>query len=107
MPSSTDANLVSITIFTPEPEHFGAFLDLQLESLPRLGQLAESLGAQFYAARDGRRAILVSHFRDEAHLAGFQQTEAFLAHRDRLRPMLQGAETSLYNLVYERVPQPA
>ena len=107
MPSATDSNLVSITIFMPEPERFGAFLDVQLESLPRLGQLSESLGAQFYAGRDGHRAILVSHFRDEAHLAEFQQTEAFLAHRDRLRPMLQGAETSLYQLVYERDPQPA
>jgi len=107
MPFATDANLVSITIFTPEPEHFGAFLDVQLESLPRLGQLAGSLGAQFYAAKDGRRAILVSQFRDEEHLGEFQRTEAFLAHRDRLRPMLQGAETGLYHLVYERDPQPA
>jgi quinol monooxygenase YgiN len=102
-----DTNLVSITIFTPKPADFGAFLDVQLENLPRLGQLAESLGAQFYAARDGNRAILVSHFRDGAHLEGFQRTEAFLAHRDRLRPMLESAETSLYNLVYVRDPQPA
>lgn len=102
-----DANLVSITIFTTKPAHFGAFLDVQLENLPRLGQLSESLGAQFYAARDGHRAILVSHFRDEAQLEGFQRTDAFLAHRDRLRPMLEGTETSLYNLVYVREPQPA
>jgi len=103
----TEGNLVSITIFTPKPEHFGSFLDIQRENLPRLGQLAGSLGAQFYAARDGHRAILVSHFRDEEHLGAFQRSEAFLAHRESLRPMLESAETSLYNLVYVREPQPA
>lgn len=107
MTFASDATLVSITIFTPKPEQFGAFLNVQLENLPRLGQLAGSLGAQFYAARDGHRAILVSHFRDEEHLGGFQRTEAFLEHRDHLRPMLENAETSLYNLVYVREPQAA
>ena len=102
-----DANLISITIFTPKPEHFGAFLDIQLENLPRLGQLSQSLAAQFYVDKDGRRAILVSHFRDETHLGAFQQTEAFIEHRDRLRPMLDDAESGLYNQVYTREPQPA
>jgi len=102
-----DANLISITIFTPKPEHFGAFLDLQLQNLPRLGELSQSLAAQFYVARDGRRAILVSHFRDEAHLGEFQQTAEFLGHREHLRPMLETAESGLYNLVYAREPEPA
>jgi len=107
MQAADDANLISITIFTPKPEHFGAFLDLQTENLPRLGHLSQSLAAQFYVAKDGRRAILVSHFRDEAHLGAFQKTDAFLEHRDRLRPMLETAESGLYNLVYAREPQPA
>ena len=71
------------------------------------GALSGSLAAQFYIARDERRAILVSQFRAQEHLGGFQQTEAFLAHRERLRPMLDGAQSSLYTLAYAREPQPA
>ena len=107
MQADDDANLINITIFTPKPENFSAFLDTHLEGLPRLGQLSQSLAAQFYVARDGRRAILISHFRDEAHLTEFQQSEALHAHRERLRPMLEDAESGLYNLVYVREPQPA
>ena len=107
MPSATDANLISITIFTPKPEHFGAFLDAQLKSIPELGHLSQSIGAQFYVAQDGRRAILISQFADPAHLDTFQQSEAFLAHRSRLQPMLEGAESGFYNLVYSRESQPA
>jgi len=107
MQPTDDANLISITIFTPKPEHFSAFLDVQRENLPRLGQLSQSLAAQFYVARDGRRAILISHFRDEAHLGEFQRSEAFRAHRDQLRPMLEDAESGFYDLVYVRELQPA
>ncbi len=107
MQSANDANLINITIFTPKPEHFSAFVDTHLEGLPGLGQLSQSLAAQFYVAKDGRRAILVSHFRDETHLGEFQQSEALQAHRSRLRPMLEDAESGLYDLVYVREPQPA
>jgi len=107
MQAADDTTLISITIFTAKAEYFDAFLETQLENLPSLGALSGSLAAQFYIARDERRAILVSQFRDQEHLGGFQQTEAFLAHRERLRPMLDGTQSSLYTLAYAREPQPA
>ena len=102
MSSVTNANLVSISVFTPKPEHFGAFVDTQVESLPRLGALSGSLGAQFYVAKDGRHAILVSFFENEAILRDFQQSDAFQAHRDKLQALLESSDSGFYTLAYAR-----
>lgn len=107
MQPATDANLISITLFTPKPEHFDTFVDIQLESLPRLGSMSRSRGAQFYVAKDGRRAILVSFFENETVLRDFQQSEDFRAHRDRLQTLIESAESGFYTLAYERTVQPA
>lgn len=103
---SSEANLVSISIFTPKPEHFDAFVDTQIENLPRLGSLSRSLGAQFYVAKDGRRAILVSFFEDEAILRDFQQSAAFRAHRDELQALLESGDSGFYTLAYARDARP-
>ncbi len=97
---SSQANLISISIFTPKPEHFGAFVDAQVESLPRLGSLSGSLGARFYVAKDGRKAILVSFFESEAILQDFQQSDAFRAHRDQLQALLESNDSGFYTLAY-------
>jgi heme-degrading monooxygenase HmoA len=97
---SPEANLVSISIFTPKPEHFDAFVTAQVENLPRLGSLSGSLGARFYAAKDGRHAILVSFFEKEVDQQQFQQTDAFQAHRQRLQPLLESNDSTFYTLVY-------
>ncbi len=97
---SLEANLVSISIFTPKPEHFDAFVTAQIENLPRLGGLSGSLGARFYVAKDARHAILVSFFEQEADLQLFQQTDAFQAYRQRLQPLLEGNDSTFYTLAY-------
>jgi Antibiotic biosynthesis monooxygenase len=107
MSFTPDAHLISITLFTPKPEHFDTFVDIQLESLPRLGSMSRSRGAQFYVAKDGRRAILVSFFENETVLRDFEQSEDFRAHRDRLQTLIESAESGFYTLAYERAAEPA
>lgn len=107
MSSAIDANLISITLFTPKPEHFDTFVDAQLASLPALGSLSGSRGAQFYVAKDGRHALLVSFFPDEQLLRDFQQSDAFLAHRDRLQALLESADSGFYSLAYACDAPPA
>jgi heme-degrading monooxygenase HmoA len=102
MSSAIHAHLVSISIFTPKPEHFGAFVDAQIESLPRLGSLSGSLGAQFYVAKNERHAILVSFFESEAILHDFQESDAFRAHRDKLQALLESSDNGFYTLAYAR-----
>jgi quinol monooxygenase YgiN len=107
MSPATEANLISISIFTPEPKHFDAFVDAQLESLPRLGSLSGALGAQFFVAKDGRHAILVSLFESEAVLHDFQQSDAFRAHRAALQGLLESSDSGFHTLAYARDPVPA
>lgn len=103
----SETNLVSISIFTPKAQHFDAFVTAQVENLPRLGSLSGSRGAQFYVAKDGRHAILVSFFDDEAGLEAFKESDAFREHRDRLQALLESNDSGFYTLVYGRDVQPA
>jgi len=100
-------NLISISIFTPKPAHFDAFVASQIENLPRLGRLSGSRGAEFYVAKDGRHAILVSVFDDEATLRDFRESEAFREHRDRLQALLESGDTGFYTLAYSCEAEPA
>jgi heme-degrading monooxygenase HmoA len=102
MTSAIDTDLISISIFTPKPAHFDAFVTAQMENLPRLGRLSGSRGARFYVAKDGRHAVLVSFFEDEAALQEFRQSNAFREHRDRLQSLLESSESGFYTLAYAR-----
>ena len=101
------SNLISISVFTPKPAHFDTFVATQIENLPRLGDLSGSRGAQFYVAKDGRHAILVSFFDDEAALRDFRESDAFREHRDALQGLLESADSGFYTLAYSREVEPA
>lgn len=107
MSSVSEANLISISVFSPKPAHFDAFVATQIENLPRLGQLSGSRAAQFYVAKDGRHAILVSFFDDEATLRDFRESEAFREHRDQLQTLLESNDSGFYTLAYSRELEPA
>ena len=107
MSAAVETNLISISIFTPKPQHFDAFVATQVENLPSLGRLSGSRGAQFYVAKDGRHAILVSHFEDQATLRDFRESDAFRAHRDKLQALLESGDTGFYTLAYSREEEPA
>jgi heme-degrading monooxygenase HmoA len=100
-------NLISISVFTPKPAHFDAFVATQLDNLPRLGRLSGSRGAQFYVAKDGRHAILVSLFDNEATLRDFRESDAFREHRDELQALLESSNSGFYTLAYSREEEPA
>jgi heme-degrading monooxygenase HmoA len=105
MAPARETNLISISIFTPKPAHSDAFVATQIENLPRLGDLSGSRGAQFYVAKDGRHAILVSFFDDEAALRDFRESDAFREHRDRLQGLLESSDSGFYTLAYSREPE--
>ena len=107
MSPAIEANLVSISIFTPKPEHFDAFVATQVENLPRLGEVSRSRGARFYVAKDGPHAILVSFFEDEAGLQEFRESDAFRAHRERLQALLESNDSGFYTLAYAHDAPPA
>jgi heme-degrading monooxygenase HmoA len=102
MTPAIEADLISISIFTPKPQHFDAFVAAQIENLPRLGSLSQSRGARFYVAKDGRHAVLVSFFEDEAAVQEFRHSDAFREHRDRLQSLLESSESGFYTLAYAR-----
>lgn len=107
MSPANEAKLISISIFTPKPAHFDTFVATQIENLPRLGRLSGSRGAQFYVAKDGCHAVLVSFFDDEASLRDFRDSDAFREHRDALQGMLESADNGFYSLAYSHVAEPA
>jgi heme-degrading monooxygenase HmoA len=107
MSPAIEADLVSISIFTPTPEHFDTFVATQIENLPRLGQISGSRGARFYVAKDGPHAILISFFEDEAALQEFRESDAFRAHRERLQALLESNDSGFYTLAYARDAAPA
>jgi len=107
MSPAAQTNLVSISIFTPKPAHFDTFVTTQVENLPRLGRLSGSRGAQFYVAKDGRHAILVSFFDDEAAMRDFRDSDAFREHREALQGLLENADSGFYTLAYSREAEPA
>jgi heme-degrading monooxygenase HmoA len=106
MSQAVEADLVSISIFTPKPEHFETFVTHQIANLPRLGSLSGSRGARFYVAKEGRHAILVSFFEDENSLQEFRNSDAFQEHRDRLQDLLESTDSGFYTLAYARDAEP-
>ena len=97
---SSETALANISIFTPKPEHFDAFVAAQLKALPELGLVSRSLGARFYVAKDNRHAILISFFENEDGLREFAETDAFQDHRARLQPLLENNDSTFYTLAY-------
>jgi quinol monooxygenase YgiN len=102
MTTQAQPRLAHINIFTPKPGMMEQFIVAQLEGIPALGEIPGSLGSWFYRANDDQHAILIGIFESEASHRRFMETPAFQQHRERLRPLLDGAAPGYYTLVYSR-----
>jgi heme-degrading monooxygenase HmoA len=93
---------VSINVFTPKAGKLDEFLNIQVEGLPSLRKgFPASRGGRLYRAEDGSKAVLLSVFDDAEAAHQFSTSDAFLAHRAKLAPLLERAEPTRYELVYE------
>ncbi|MFA6113509.1 MAG: antibiotic biosynthesis monooxygenase family protein [Sphingomonas sp.] len=102
MTAFPDAPLFNVNIFTVRPGDVEAFARTQLEGLPAFGNIAGSRGGRLLAEEGGRRFLLLSEFDSrEAHQA-FMATPAFEAHRDRLRPLIEGSDSAYWRLIHAR-----
>ena len=94
-------SLAHINIFTPKPGSMDEFIAVQLQALPALA-VPGSSGSRLYRAKDGRRAILIAFFTDEAAHRRFMEAPAFQRHRERLLPLLEDTTPGYFTLVYSR-----
>lgn len=100
--SSTSGPVTVINVFTPQPGRIDEFLQMQTEALARFRGRVDGLrGSRLFRALDGRNAIQVSMFESREALERFTGSDAFASHRDRVMPLLEQADPSLYELVYE------
>lgn len=95
-------SLAVINVFTPKPERFEDFIAAQQATVPGMRARVDGLlGGRFYRSKDGRTAVLVSHFASEAQFQAFRDSAAFAAQRERIGPMLEKADPGFYELVFE------
>lgn len=102
-----DTAIVQITIFTPHEGQLDAFVNRQLEGLPKFGDIPGSLGSKLYRSLDSRTVVMISRFETADHQARFSATDAFAAHRATILPLLETVSGGQYELIYERTPSPA
>jgi heme-degrading monooxygenase HmoA len=96
------APVVNISIITPKPEHFSAFVALQLAQHHRLRDQVEGLiGARLFRSRDDRDVVLVSLFESEEAARRFSGDDRFRQHLARIQPLLERAVPGVYELAYE------
>ncbi len=88
-----------INIFTPKPGMMETFIQTQLSGLSTLGDIPGSRGSRLYRAADDKAAILIGFFESEEAHARFSESPAFLLHREKLRPLLEGVSPGYYTLV--------
>jgi len=93
-----------VNLVTPVPGNLEEFIALQLRGLPRFGTIPGWQGTTLYRARNGRSAVILSLWDDEAAHGRFVTTDAFLAHREKLRSIVAHSAGSFYDLVYRRAP---
>ncbi|HEY4081177.1 MAG TPA: antibiotic biosynthesis monooxygenase family protein [Burkholderiaceae bacterium] len=97
---STDQHeFAHINIFTPKPGMMEAFIQTQIEGLPGLGDVPGLKGSRLYRASDDKAAIQLAFFESEEAHARFRASPAFLQHRDKLLPLLEGTSPGYYQLV--------
>jgi heme-degrading monooxygenase HmoA len=99
-----DTHIVQITVFTPNEGQLDAFVNRQLEGLPKFGDIPGSLGSKLYRSLDSRTVVMISRFESAADQARFSATDAFGAHRATILPLLETVSGGQYELIYERAP---
>jgi heme-degrading monooxygenase HmoA len=93
---------VSINVFTPKAGKLDEFLNIQVDGLPILRKgFPASRGGRLYRSEDGSKAVLLSVFDSAEAAHQFSTSDAFVAHRAKLSPLLERSEPTRYELVYE------
>jgi quinol monooxygenase YgiN len=97
-------SLFHLNIFTPHDGQMEAFMATQLDGLPRIGNIPGWTGSRLLRAEDDRNAVLIAGFESAAAHQAFMASEAFTAHRDRLKPLIAATAPAYYRLAYGRDP---
>ena len=91
-----------INTFTIKAGMIDDFVAVQLEARELLfSRVAGLRGSRLHRALDGSTAVLIAVFDTVEDSERFQQSEMFAAHRERLRPFIDGASPGIYELAYE------
>jgi heme-degrading monooxygenase HmoA len=92
-------SMVVINVFTPKPDALDDFLAVHIAALP--GIRAAARGTRLLRAEDGSKAVMVSVFDTSEDFKVFSESAELAAHRAKILPLIERAEPSLYQLVYQ------
>jgi heme-degrading monooxygenase HmoA len=94
--------VVNISVITPKPEHFEAFMALQLAQQRRTrGQVQGLLGGRLFRSLDNRSVVLVAIFETLEDSQAWRQDERLLSHLARVQPLAERAASGTYETAYE------
>ena len=102
MQNPQKGQLAHINVFTPKPGMLDEFIATQLDGASTLGEIPGFRGSRLYRATDGSHAIQIAYFDDEGAHRRFMQTPEFQRQRQKLLPLLEGANPGFYTLVSVR-----
>ena len=102
MASQQADRLIQMNVFKPKRGRAGDFVAMQLDRLPRFGDVQGLLASRMYRAIDDSQVILVSEWDHEPSVRRFVESADFQVHRSRVRLLLESANPNFYTLVYER-----
>lgn len=87
-----------LNVFTPKPGKLDELAELQMEEAQRLGPISATygwLGNEIYRGKE--KLMILTRFAEGA--TGFQETDAFKHHLERLHPMLEHVESNAVTLL--------
>lgn len=107
-PAVADAYTL-VNVFRPVPGRLDDLLDLQLEETAALNPVSSRqgwLGNEVYRATDDSRPVVVTRFRDRAAQAAWAQSPDFVAHLERIRPLIASVELTPVTAVAAHAAEP-
>jgi len=95
--SSSAKPFVSISIITPKPEQFDAFMELQLAQFQRVrGQVQGLQGSRLFRSNDNRSVVLVSVFETSRGRPALPAGSRLTDHLARAQPLIESATPGVY-----------
>src|ERR1700731_4498045 len=94
--------VVNVSVITPKPEHFEAFMALQLAQQQRTrGEVQGLIGGGLFKSLDNRSVVLVAVFATAEDSQRWREDPRLLAHVARVQPLTERAATGTYETLYE------
>jgi len=94
--------VINISVITPKPECFAAFMELQLAQHHAVrGKIEGLIGGRLFRSREDRDVVLVTMFESEEAALRFARDERLTSHLARVRPLLERAVPGAYDVAYE------